>query len=44
VELWVEGSARIHDRARWSRTLTPSAAPADIGFAPGAWSVTRLQP
>ena len=22
VELWVEGDARIHDRARWTRTLT----------------------
>jgi pyridoxamine 5'-phosphate oxidase len=40
VELWVEGSARIHDRARWSRTLSPQ----DGGFTPGAWSVSRLQP
>ena len=40
VELWVEGSARIHDRARWQRTLTPHGD----GFEPGAWSVTRLQP
>jgi pyridoxamine 5'-phosphate oxidase len=40
VELWVEGSARIHDRARWQRTLT--AGPG--GFEPGPWSVTRLQP
>jgi pyridoxamine 5'-phosphate oxidase len=40
VELWVEGSARIHDRARWQRTLTAQAG----GFAPGPWSVTRLQP
>jgi pyridoxamine 5'-phosphate oxidase len=40
VELWVEGSARIHDRARWSRTLTPR----DGGFDAGAWSATRLQP
>ena len=40
VELWVEGSARIHDRARWSRTLTPQ----DGQFAPGPWSVARLQP
>jgi pyridoxamine 5'-phosphate oxidase len=36
VELWVEGEFRIHDRARWSRTL------ADTGDA--AWSATRLQP
>jgi pyridoxamine 5'-phosphate oxidase len=40
VELWVEGSARIHDRARWQRVLTPL----DDGFSPGPWSVTRLQP
>jgi len=41
VELWVAGDARIHDRARWTRTL--GAAPAG-GFAPGAWQATRLQP
>jgi len=40
VELWVEGSARIHDRARWQRTLTPRAG----GFGAGPWSVSRLQP
>jgi len=40
VELWVEGSARIHDRARWSRSLSPK----DGAFAPGPWSVSRLQP
>ena len=40
VELWVEGSARIHDRARWQRTL---AARSD-GFDAGPWSVSRLQP
>jgi pyridoxamine 5'-phosphate oxidase len=41
VELWVEGEARIHDRARWTRTLTPGAGEA---IAAGPWSVTRLQP
>jgi pyridoxamine 5'-phosphate oxidase len=41
VELWVEGEARIHDRARWTRELTPRA---DGLFAAGPWSVTRLQP
>jgi pyridoxamine 5'-phosphate oxidase len=41
VELWVEGAARIHDRARWSRTLTKRA---DGGVDAGPWSVTRLQP
>lgn len=40
VELWVEGSARIHDRARWTRELQPTAG----GFVPGPWSATRLQP
>jgi pyridoxine/pyridoxamine 5'-phosphate oxidase len=33
VELWVEGEFRIHDRARWTRTLPG-----------GPWSATRLQP
>jgi pyridoxamine 5'-phosphate oxidase len=40
VELWVEGSARIHDRARWSRTLTAQGDQ----FTPSPWSVSRLQP
>lgn len=41
VELWVEGEARIHDRARWTRALTelPSGF-----FEPGPWTATRLQP
>ena len=41
VELWVEGEARIHDRARWNRPLR--AIPGDT-FTPGAWTTTRLQP
>jgi pyridoxamine 5'-phosphate oxidase len=41
VELWVEGEARMHDRARWSRELELSA---DGTPVPGPWSVTRLQP
>ena len=40
VELWVEGSARIHDRARWERSLTARGE----SFEPGPWSVSRLQP
>lgn len=40
VELWVEGAGRIHDRARWSRTVAGSQG----AFAPGPWTVTRLQP
>lgn len=41
VELWSEGEARIHDRARWTRTLTPRGADQ---FDTGSWSATRLQP
>jgi pyridoxamine 5'-phosphate oxidase len=41
VELWVEGDARIHDRARWSRELTPRG---DSDFEIGPWVATRLQP
>ena len=41
VELWCEGDARIHDRARWTRTLTPRGTAA---FDPGPWTATRLQP
>jgi pyridoxamine 5'-phosphate oxidase len=42
VELWVEGPYRIHDRASWTRTLTP------VGdghlFHASPWHVQRLQP
>jgi pyridoxamine 5'-phosphate oxidase len=41
VELWVEGDARLHDRARWVRTLTRQS---DGSYGAGAWSATRLQP
>ena len=41
VELWVEGEARIHDRARWTRSLTRRA---DGMMDPGPWTSTRLQP
>jgi pyridoxamine 5'-phosphate oxidase len=41
VELWSEGEARIHDRARWTRTLTPRG---EDQFDTGPWSATRLQP
>jgi pyridoxamine 5'-phosphate oxidase len=40
VELWVEGAARFHERARWTRSLTTAGA----GFRTGPWSATRLQP
>ena len=41
VELWVEGTDRIHDRARWERTLVRGD---DDSFSTGDWSGTRLQP
>jgi pyridoxamine 5'-phosphate oxidase len=37
VELWVSGTGRVHDRAEWTRELTPAAPP-------GPWAATRLQP
>jgi pyridoxamine 5'-phosphate oxidase len=40
AELWVEGEFRIHDRARWTRSL-----PVPLGSATASpWAVTRLQP
>jgi len=41
VELWVEGEARVHDRALWRRSLMPLPGGS---FRPGTWSATRLQP
>jgi len=41
VELWVQGAARIHDRARWQRTLRATSAGS---FRPEAWAAVRLQP
>jgi pyridoxamine 5'-phosphate oxidase len=40
VELWVGQPARVHDRARWTRALTP----AGTGYAGGPWRATRLMP
>jgi pyridoxamine 5'-phosphate oxidase len=40
VELWVEGASRIHERARWTRSLTTRGD----DFSTGPWSATRLQP
>lgn len=40
VELWIGGTGRVHDRAAWTRELTPKGE----GFEAGAWSATRLQP
>lgn len=41
VELWAEGSARVHDRARWTRKLELRG---DGHFDARPWSATRLQP
>ena len=40
VELWVEGDARLHDRAVWTRELAQDGE----GFSGSPWSVQRLQP
>ena len=40
VELWVGQPGRVHDRARWVRTLTAHAD----GFVGGSWAATRLMP
>lgn len=41
VELWLEGEDRIHDRARWERTLERGS---DDSYITGEWTGTRLQP
>jgi pyridoxamine 5'-phosphate oxidase len=41
VELWVEGDARIHDRARWTRSLQKRS---DGSLDAGSWTAIRLQP
>lgn len=41
VELWVEGPGRVHDRARWTRELTPTDA---YSCSASAWQSTRLNP
>lgn len=41
IELWIEGSDRIHDRAVWSRTL---ATRGKHDFDVGPWGGERLQP
>lgn len=41
IELWIGQPGRVHDRARWSRTLT---AIGDERHEGGPWTATRLQP
>jgi pyridoxamine 5'-phosphate oxidase len=40
IELWVGQPARVHDRARWERALTPAPG----GFTSGPWRAIRLHP
>ena len=40
VELWVGQPGRVHDRARWSRELSPAGG----DYAGGPWRATRLMP
>jgi len=46
VELWVEGEARIHDRARWTRKVSVRVDPnsGEPLVDTGPWTATRLQP
>lgn len=41
IELWIEGADRIHERAIWSRSLTPAG---DHDFTASPWIGSRLQP
>ena len=41
MELWIEGTDRIHDRARWERSLVRND---DDSFTVGEWTGARLQP
>ncbi len=41
VELWIEGRDRIHDRARWQRTLDGNTGHECVA---GPWEGGRLQP
>lgn len=41
IELWVSGTGRVHDRARWSRSLTPVD---EYTYAGSDWHATRLNP
>src|SRR5262249_35935007 len=42
VELWVSQPARVHDRAVWTRSLSPVSSPPTFTSTP--WRPTRLQP
>lgn len=40
VELWMQGNARLHDRAQWKRQLQQDGGTVRAG----TWNATRLQP
>ena len=40
MELWIGGTGRFHDRAVWTRDLSPAGE----SFNAGPWSASRLQP
>ena len=53
VELWIEGASRIHERARWTRSLTTAGdgfqrrsvgrdAPAALRSKPAVWRNLRI--
>ena len=44
VELWLGHSQRLHDRAAWTRALSPATVDGVAGYVGGPWSATRLQP
>lgn len=44
VELWLGNTHRLHDRARWQRSLTPAQIDDAPGFVGAAWTSARLQP
>lgn len=49
LELWAEGGSRLHDRARWTRTVRFAAGDGPGQFVRqrpqlGTWSSQRLQP
>ncbi len=43
VELWQGGTGRVHDRAAWTRSVTPLGG-SEGECTTGGWSATRLQP
>ncbi|MFT3686607.1 MAG: pyridoxal 5'-phosphate synthase [Phycisphaerales bacterium] len=44
VQLWLGSTERLHDRAEWSRELSPAEIDGVPGFTGGSWRSTRLQP